>query len=142
VKRIKTYDDFLTESNLNEAETTTIPYVPKMEDFKDTKALEIFNKLAADLKQSTFEVVSWTSPEGKFREYKITKGNPDSNGASVTFNPRSKEFRVNIRVNGKSKINTEIGAGGTQEGKSFQITNTTADEILKALNPYKKMDFK
>jgi hypothetical protein len=137
MKKIKSFDVFV-----NEAEATTTPYVPKMEDFKDTKALEIFNKLAADLKQSTFEVVSWTSPEGKFREYKITKGNPDSNGASVTFNPRSKEFRVNIRVNGKSKINTEIGAGGTQEGKSFQITNTTADEILKALNSYKKMDFK
>lgn len=140
MKTIKTFDSFI-----NEAETTTspyVPYVPKVEDFKDPKALEIFNKLAADLKQSAFEVVSWTSPEGKFKEYKITKGKPDSNGASVTFNPGSKEFKVHIRVNGKSKINTEIGAGGTQEGKSFQIANTTADEILKALNPYKKMNFK
>jgi hypothetical protein len=141
MKQIKTFDSFI-----NEAMAPT-PHIPKLEDFKDPKAFEIFNKLVTALKPFGFvaqppsdtSFKSAINPQYNREGYimsfltKSSELSGDYDIAAIKFNSKDKKFIVVVTMEGKQKLGPE--------GKSFPVSDSTYAQILQTLEPYKKLPF-
>ena len=133
MKQIKTFDTFINEA-MNPS-FSTLPAAVKEKAFGGNKeALAIYDKLYAALKPFGFTDFPYSAPVGDSFTTFIDKGASDYDGIGIRYHRPDEKFTVFFASKGIPKFG--------EEGKSFPVSATTADQILKLVEPYKKMTFK